>query len=73
MPDWNGADLSCVSLNGTHLDLPSLPPETGGVIRKEFWAKYHYVPNYCCFGYSLPRWDCAQRERLIDWMALKRE
>ena len=34
------------------------------------WAKHRYFLNYCCFGYSLPWWDWAQWERLIDWMAL---
>lgn len=26
--------------------------------------------NYCTFGYSMPYWNEAQWERLIDWMAL---
>ena len=26
--------------------------------------------NYCTFGYTIPYWNWAQWERLIDWMAL---
>lgn len=59
-----------VSLSGNQLDLPTPLPEVKPKLRKVSWAKHRYFLNYCCFGYSLPWWDWAQWERLIDWMAL---
>ncbi len=59
-----------VSLAGNQLDPPTLLPEVKPKLRKVAWAKHRYFLNYCCFGYSLPWWDWAQWERLIDWMAL---
>jgi len=62
---------SCnVSWSGNNLALPKELPAVKGVFRKVSWAKHRYFLNYCCFGYSLPWWDWAQWERLIDWMAL---
>ena len=52
------------------LDLPDPLPEVEPKVRRVSWAKHRYFLNYCCFGYSLPWWDWAQWERLIDWMAL---
>jgi alpha-N-acetylglucosaminidase len=59
-----------VSLSGNQLDLPVPLPEVKPKVRRVSWAKHRYFLNYCCFGYSLPWWDWAQWERLIDWMAL---
>ena len=59
-----------VSLRGSNLGLPEALPEVKDVFRKVSWAKHRYFLNYCCFGYSLPWWDWAQWERLIDYMAL---
>ncbi len=62
---------SCnVSWSGNNLALPKELPAVKGVFRKVSWAKQRYFLNYCCFGYSLPWWDWAQWEQLIDWMAL---
>ena len=59
-----------VALFQEQLDLPTRWPEVKPKLRKVAWAKHRYFLNYCCFGYSLPWWDWAQWERLIDWMAL---
>jgi alpha-N-acetylglucosaminidase len=59
-----------VSLCGTQLNLPHPLPKVESKFTRTAWAKYRYILNYCCFGYSLPWWDWAQWERLIDWMAL---
>lgn len=59
-----------VSWCGSRLELPTSLPKVEPRVRKTSWAKHRYFLNYCCFGYSLPWWDWAQWERLIDWMAL---
>jgi len=59
-----------VSLRGHNLNLPATFPEVTGVVRKVSWARHRYFLNYCCFGYSLPWWDWAQWEKLIDYMAM---
>jgi len=59
-----------VSLRGRQLDLPDPLPVLPEKVRRVTWARYRYFLNYCCFGYSLPWWDWAQWEELIDWMAL---
>jgi len=59
-----------VSLCGTQLDLPNPLPQVQPKVQQVCWAKHRYFLNYCCFGYSLPWFDWAQWERLIDWMAL---
>ena len=59
-----------VSLFQEQLDLPMPLPEVKPKLRRVTWARYRYFLNYCCFGYSLPWWDWAQWERLIDWMAM---
>ncbi|MCL4203952.1 MAG: family 20 glycosylhydrolase [Pirellulaceae bacterium] len=59
-----------VSWGGDQLNLPDPLPEVRPKLRQVSWAKHRYFLNYCCFGYSLPWWDWAQWERLIDWMAL---
>ncbi|MBN1419798.1 MAG: family 20 glycosylhydrolase, partial [Planctomycetes bacterium] len=62
-------DARChVSWYGDQLRLPDPLPAVKR--RGVSWARYRYLLNYCCFGYSLPFWDWAQWERLIDWMAL---
>jgi len=59
-----------VSLYGSHVRLPAPLPAVQPKVRKVTWTRHRYFLNYCCFGYSLPFWDWAQWERLIDWMAL---
>jgi alpha-N-acetylglucosaminidase len=59
-----------VSWYGNQLSLPDPLPEVAPKVRRVAWAKDRYFLNYCCFGYSLPWWDWAQWEPLIDWMAL---
>jgi alpha-N-acetylglucosaminidase len=59
-----------VSLRGLNLTLPNRLPDVQGVVRKVSWARHRYFLNYCCFGYSLPWWDWAQWEALIDTMAM---
>ena len=64
-------DCHChVSWCGNQLELPDKLPVVEPKVRRVSWAKHRYFLNYCCFGYSLPWWDWAQWERLIDWMAL---
>ncbi len=59
-----------VSWYGDQLNLPQPLPRVEPKVRRVSWAAHRYFLNYCCFGYSLPWWDWAQWERLIDWMAL---
>jgi alpha-N-acetylglucosaminidase len=59
-----------VSWYGSQLNLPDPLPSVQPKFRAVGWARYRYFLNYCCFGYSLPWWDWAQWEKLIDWMAL---
>ena len=59
-----------VSWYGDRLSLPDPLPMVKPMVRRVAWARYRYFLNYCCFGYSLPWWDWAQWEKLIDWMAL---
>ncbi len=59
-----------ISLCGSQLHLPSPLPQVQPKVQQVCWAKHRYFLNYCCFGYSLPWFDWAQWERLIDWMAL---
>lgn len=59
-----------VSWYGNQLDLPRPLPAVAPAERHASWTQHRYFLNYCCFGYSLPWWDWAQWERLIDWMAL---
>ena len=60
-----------VSWYGNQLELPDPLPAVQPKVRQASWAKHRYFLNYCCFGYSLPWWDWAQWEKLIDWMALE--
>ncbi|MCL5096861.1 MAG: alpha-N-acetylglucosaminidase [Candidatus Omnitrophica bacterium] len=46
--------------------LPAVQPKVRCVSRD----RWRYFLNYCCFGYSLPWFDWAQWQGLIDWMAL---
>ena len=55
---------------GSQLRLPEPLPEVNPKFRRVSTAQHRYFLNYCCFGYSLPWFDWAQWERLIDWMAL---
>lgn len=59
-----------VSWYGDQLTLPNPLPLVESKVRRVAWARHRYFLNYCCFGYSLPFWDWAQWQRLIDWMAL---
>jgi alpha-N-acetylglucosaminidase len=55
---------------GSQLRLPEPLPPVAPKVRQVATARHRYFLNYCCFGYSLPWFDWAQWERLIDWMAL---
>jgi alpha-N-acetylglucosaminidase len=55
---------------GSQLRLPDPLPEVTPKVRRISSARHRYFLNYCGFGYSLPWYDWAQWERLIDWMAL---
>jgi len=59
-----------VSLYGSQVRLPAVLPDVKPACRSVSPHRYRYLLNYCAFGYSLPWWDWAQWERLIDWMAL---
>ena len=59
-----------VALTTRQLQLPNPLPPVQPKVRRVSQARWRYFLNYCCFGYSLPWYDWAQWERLIDWMAL---
>ena len=56
--------------DGVRPSVPDVLPNVQPKVRQVSWARYRYFLNYCCFGYSLPWYDWAQWEKLIDWMAL---
>lgn len=60
-----------ISLWGSNLALPDPLPVVPGKVRQVSPFKYRYYLNFCAFSYSLPWYDWAQWERLIDWMALE--
>ncbi len=59
-----------VSLFGTQLNVPDVLPSVEPKIHRISEDKYRYMLNYCAFGYTLPWYDWAQWEKLIDWMAM---
>ncbi len=59
-----------ISLKAEQLRLPKPLPQVTPTVRHVSQDRYRYFLNYCCFGYSLPWYDWAQWEHLIDWMAL---
>ncbi len=61
---------STISLHGRQVNLPDTLPPVRPAIRRVCPNRYRYFLNYCSFGYSLPWYDWAQWEELIDWMAL---
>ena len=58
------------SLKARQLELPRPLPAVQPKVRRVSQDRWRYFLNYCCFGYSLPWYDWAQWEQLIDWMAL---
>jgi len=58
------------SLKARQLALPDPLPAVEPGLRRVSQDRWRYFLNYCCFGYSLPWYDWAQWEHLIDWMAL---
>ncbi len=58
------------SLKARQLQLPRRLPAVQPKVRRVSQDRWRYFLNYCCFGYSLPWYDWAQWEQLIDWMAL---
>lgn len=58
------------SLKAQQMRLPEVLPEVKPKVRRTSQDRWRYFLNYCCFGYSLPWYDWADWERLIDWMAL---
>jgi alpha-N-acetylglucosaminidase len=58
------------SLKAQQMRLPKPLPRVQPKVRRVSQDRWRYFLNYCCFGYSLPWYDWAQWERLIDWMAL---
>ena len=60
-----------VSLKAAQLRLPRPLPLVQPKLRRVCQDRWRYFLNYCCFGYSLPWYDWADWERLIDWMALQ--
>ncbi|HSA03817.1 MAG TPA: alpha-N-acetylglucosaminidase TIM-barrel domain-containing protein, partial [Candidatus Paceibacterota bacterium] len=59
------------SLKGRQLAIPKSLPVVQDKVRRVSQDRWRYFLNYCCFGYSLPWYDWADWERLIDWMALQ--
>jgi len=58
------------SLKERQMDLPDPLPPVQPKVRQVSRDRWRYFLNYCCFGYSLPWYDWAQWQGLIDWMAL---
>jgi len=58
------------SLKSRQMRLPNPLPLVAPKVRRVSQDRWRYLLNYCCFGYSLPWYDWADWERLIDWMAL---
>ena len=58
------------SLKAHQLEVPKPLPAVPAKERRVSQDRWRYFLNYCCFGYSLPWYDWAQWETLIDWMAL---
>ena len=58
------------SLKARRMSIPDPLPAVEPGLRRVSQDRWRYFLNYCCFGYSLPWYDWAQWERLIDWMAL---
>jgi alpha-N-acetylglucosaminidase len=58
------------SMKAQQMKLPHPLPTVRSKVRRVSQDRWRYFLNYCCFGYSLPWYDWAQWERLIDWMAL---
>jgi len=58
------------SLKSRQMRLPKPLPRVQPKVRRVSRDRWRYFLNYCCFGYSLPWYDWAQWEQLIDWMAL---
>lgn len=50
--------------------MPSELPVLKGKIIVEAKVPDRFFLNYCTYGYSMPFWQWAQWERIIDWMAL---
>jgi len=55
---------------GVNLNLDEGLPTDFKKIKKLTPYSYRYMFNYCTFSYSMPFWDWAQWEKMIDWMAL---
>ncbi|MCL5098139.1 MAG: alpha-N-acetylglucosaminidase, partial [Candidatus Omnitrophica bacterium] len=58
------------SLKARQMNIPNPFPEVQPKVRHVSQDRWRYFLNYCCFGYSLPWFDWAQWQGLIDWMAL---
>lgn len=58
------------SLKARQMAIPDPLPVVEPGLRRVSQDRWRYFLNYCCFGYSLPWYDWAQWEQLIDWMAL---
>jgi alpha-N-acetylglucosaminidase len=58
------------SLKGRQMAVPKPLPVVEPKLRRVSQDQWRYFLNYCSFGYSLPWFDWADWERLIDWMAL---
>ncbi len=55
---------------GENLNIVEELPTDFKKIKKVTPYNYRYMFNYCTFSYSMPFWDWAQWEKMIDWMAL---
>lgn len=50
--------------------LPAKMPVVDKKIRHSALVKNRFFLNYCTYGYTMPWWQWADWERLIDWMAI---
>jgi alpha-N-acetylglucosaminidase len=52
------------------VEMPAVLPAVASKVRVDARAKVRFFLNYCTLGYTMPWWQWADWERLIDWMAL---
>ena len=60
-----------VSLTYRQLSLPETLPVIETKVRKVTPFQRRNFFNYCTFGYTMPWWDWARWEQLIDYMAMQ--
>jgi alpha-N-acetylglucosaminidase len=62
---------AAIAIDNRQLHMPSRLPAVRGAVRMSSAYQYRYLFNYCTYGYSMPWWNWAQWEHMIDTMALQ--